>query len=339
VVRQQVRGGRGAAREGRQQLQAGAFCQKPGARIAPPNVAPAPLSLRRRHERSTPPKKQQQPRQPQQQGKAWPEAAEAYRHLASCALKTDAKHDAASALVEGAKCAMRAPAASADDPSKGGVAMLRQAVELYTDMGRLNMAARNLREIAEALEKQGEKREAVAFFEQAADLFATEGATSEANRCRLKIAECAALDLEDYPRAAQLFEEIARTAADNPLLKFGAKGHILCAGICAMCHLPDGELDVRLERWRDLDPQLAGSRELGLLEGCVSALRQCDDKAFAQAVAEFDSMTRLDAWKTALLLRVKRRIAARQQGEERVGGGAGGGGEGGGGGDEDDEVL
>ena len=300
------------------------------------------------HQKPNPqhPRNNQPPKQ-QNQGKAWPEAAEAYRQLAACTLKTDAKHDAAAALVEGAKCAMKAaPAgggdASSSSPHQEAVAMLRQAVELYTDMGRLNMAARQLREIAEAQEKAGFKREAVAFYEQAADLFLTENASSEANRCRLKVAECAALDLEDYHRAASLFEDVARTAADNPLLKFGAKGHLLCAGICVMCSLADDDVDVRLERYRDLDPQLAGSRELALLEGCASALRQCDDKAFAQCVAEFDAMTRLDAWKTAMLLRVKRRIAARQQGEERVGGGVGeggGGGGAGGGGDEDDEVL
>ena len=43
-------------------------------------------------------------------------------------------------------------------------------------------------------------------------------------------------------------------------------------------------------------------------------------------MAEYDAMTRLDAWKTAVLLRVKRRIGARQQGQEAVA-------------DEDEEVL
>jgi hypothetical protein len=37
---------------------------------------------------------------------------------------------------------------------------------VYTDMGRLNMAARQLREIAEAQEKQGLKEEAIAFYSQ-----------------------------------------------------------------------------------------------------------------------------------------------------------------------------
>jgi alpha-soluble NSF attachment protein len=93
-------------------------------------------------------------------GKAWAEAARAYTTLAEVQLKLDSKHDAATAYVEGAKCAMKAPGGG------GGVAMLQQAVDLYTDMGRLNMAARQLKEIGEAQEKAGAKEEAAAFYLQ-----------------------------------------------------------------------------------------------------------------------------------------------------------------------------
>ena len=41
-----------------------------------------------------------------------------------------------------------------------------------------------------------------------------------------------------------------------------------------------------------------------------------DVDAFTTAVAEFDSLTRLDAWKTALLVRVKRKIGTRDELDE-----------------------
>lgn len=44
-----------------------------------------------------------------------------------------------------------------------------------------------LQEIAEVLEKEGNKEECILFYEQAADLFATENSTSEANKCNLKV--------------------------------------------------------------------------------------------------------------------------------------------------------
>lgn len=141
----------------------------------------------------------------------------------------------------------------------GAVSCLQQAVSLYTDMGRLGMAARQLRvgaacwelgclavcalgkvlvnqtlgacqqqvapwqcccslsraacsccarcvcavllmlcravltllavlqEIAEVLEKEGDKEESIMFYEQAGDLFSTENSTAEANKCNLKV--------------------------------------------------------------------------------------------------------------------------------------------------------
>jgi alpha-soluble NSF attachment protein len=123
-------------------------------------------------------------------GKAWREATEAYRQLAAVQMKQDSKHDAANAYVEGAKCAMKVQPADA-------VVLLHSAVDLYTDMGRLNMAARQLRDIAEAQEKQGLREEATQFYSQAADLFATENATSDANKCRIKVAELSA-EMDKY---------------------------------------------------------------------------------------------------------------------------------------------
>ncbi|GBF96606.1 hypothetical protein Rsub_09352 [Raphidocelis subcapitata] len=180
-------------------------------------------------------------------GKAWRPAAEAYKQLAAVQMKLDSKHDAASSYVEGAKALMKASPAEA-------VPLLQQAVEVYTDMGRLNMAARQLREIAEAQEKQGLKEEACLFYSQAADLFATENSGSEANRCRLKVAEFSA-ELEKYAEAAEIYEDVARAAADNNLLRFGARGHLLCAGVCVLCHASDEEVRTRLDRYRDIDLQ------------------------------------------------------------------------------------
>lgn len=80
--------------------------------------------------------------------KAWNDAAEAYKQLADVCLKMDSKHEAATAYVEGAKVVAKT------NPTAASY-MLQQAVSLYTDMGRLNMAARQLRELAEVREERG----------------------------------------------------------------------------------------------------------------------------------------------------------------------------------------
>jgi alpha-soluble NSF attachment protein len=52
------------------------------------------------------------------------------------------------------------------------------------------------------------------------------------------------------------------------------------------------------------------------VQDLVEAYEQADPEKFTEVIAEFDSMTRLDAWKTALLLRVKKKLTAIGEGGE-----------------------
>lgn len=50
-----------------------------------------------------------------------------------------------------------------------------------------------------------------------------------------------------------------------------------------------------------------------MLQDVCDAVEEGDTDKFQDVVAQYDSLTRLDAWKTTLLLRVKKRIP---EGEE-----------------------
>uniref|UniRef100_A0A7S0WRH7 Alpha-soluble NSF attachment protein n=1 Tax=Chlamydomonas leiostraca TaxID=1034604 RepID=A0A7S0WRH7_9CHLO len=250
--------------------------------------------------------------------KCWNDAAECYTKLAECHLKCDSKHEAASAYVDAAKVLAKSQPQSSTE-------LLHKAVSLYTEMGRLNMAARQLKEIAENNEKQGLKEEAITFYDQAADLFETEGSSSEATKCKLKIAEFSA-ELGKYSKAVDIFEEAAKRAVENNLLKFSARGYLLNAGICVMCYASLDTIEQKIEKYRDIDLQFSGSREDTLLSGLLEAFQKVDDAMFSTHLAEFDSVIRLDAWKTKILLQAKRRL---QDMEIGVGGDD----------DDDEEVL
>ncbi|KFM27426.1 Alpha-soluble NSF attachment protein 2 [Auxenochlorella protothecoides] len=234
--------------------------------------------------------------------KSWAEAGDTLSKLAEIHIKLESPHDAASAWVDASKSYLKID-------HKRGVQALQNAVSIYTDMGRLGMAARQLREIGEVLEREGEKEQAMTFLEQAADLFATENSNAEANKCNLKIAQTSA-ELEQYPRAIALYEGIARTSVENNLLKYSAKGYLLCAGICQLASNSLPGVRDAIQRYNDIDITFENSREEGLLTALADALEARDADAFTAAVQEFDSMTRLDAWKTAILVRVKRMITA-----------------------------
>ena len=149
-------------------------------------------------------------------------------------MRLDSKHEAATAFVESAKAFLKVDhkgkhhgnhSAPSTWLPTAAISSLHQAVQLYTDMGRLTMAARQLRvrclstegcshtlhclhlsslaqEIAELQEKQDNKEVAIEFYQQAGDLFAGEESTADANKCRLKVAQFSA-DLGKYPEVCR----------------------------------------------------------------------------------------------------------------------------------------
>ncbi|XP_068647550.1 alpha-soluble NSF attachment protein-like [Aristolochia californica] len=236
--------------------------------------------------------------------KNWDRAGAVYIKLASCHLKLESKHEAASAYVDAANCYKKTS-------SQEAISCLNNAVNLFLEIGRLNMAARYCKEIGELYEKEQNFEQAMNFLERAADLFQSEEVNTSANQCKQKVAQFAA-QLEQYPKAVELFEEIARHSMNNNLLKYSVKGILLNAGLCQLCRDDIVAITNALEKYQDLDPTFSGTREYKFLSDLSSAIDEEDVPKFTDVVKEFDSMTRLDAWKTTLLLRAKNAVKAKE---------------------------
>ncbi|KAJ3698386.1 hypothetical protein LUZ61_002091 [Rhynchospora tenuis] len=240
--------------------------------------------------------------------KKWEKAANAYVKLANCHLKMESKHDAASAYVEAANCYKKY---SVQDAGQA----LNQAVSLFLENGRLNMAARYCKDLGEMYEQGQDLEKAMDFFERAADLFISEEVSSSANQCKQRVAQIAA-QLEQYPKATDIFEEVAKQSMNNNLLKYSVKGILLNAGICQLCRGDVVAIHNALERFQDIDPTFSGTREYRLLADLAAAMDDGDITKFTDAIREFDSMTRLDTWKTTLLLRAKNTLKEKEEEED-----------------------
>lgn len=240
--------------------------------------------------------------------KSWDRAAAAYIKLASCYLKSDSKHEAASAYVDAANCYKKIS-------PKQAVSCLDQAVNIQLEINRLNMAARYSKEIGELYEQDQNIDQAITYFERAADLFQTEEVNTSSSQCRQKVAEFSA-QLGKYQKAIQIYEEVARYSLNNNLLKYGARGHLLNAGICQLCKGDIVAINNALDKYQDLDPTFSRTRECKLLADLAVAFDEEDAVKFTVAVKEFDSITKLDAWRTTLLLRVKENIKAKELEED-----------------------
>ncbi|PIA36887.1 hypothetical protein AQUCO_03200092v1 [Aquilegia coerulea] len=240
--------------------------------------------------------------------KAWDKAAAVYIKLAGCHIKLESKHEAASAYVDAANSYKKIS-------PKEAISCFEQAVNLFSEIGRLNMAARYSKEIGELYEAEQDFPQAIVYLERAADLFQSEEVTTSANQCKLKVAQFAA-QMEQYPKAVEIYEEIARQSLNNNLLKYSVKGYLLNAGLCQLCKADVVAITNSLEKYQDLDPTFSGTREYKFLADLAAAIDEEDVTKFTDVVKEFDSMTRLDAWKTTLLLRVKEALKAKELEED-----------------------
>nr|VZI16265.1 unnamed protein product [Spirometra erinaceieuropaei] len=157
------------------------------------------------------------------------------------------------------------------DP-KTAIDCLNKATEIYIESGRFSIAARHHMTMAEIYEQDlGDVEQTCKQYEQAADYYKGEESNSSAMKCLLKVAHFAA-SAGKYDKAAKIFEEAGKSSMDNKLLRYGAKEHLTKSKIS-------------------------------------EALNQESVEGFTAAVAEYDSITRLEPWTTEMLLKLKKTIA------------------------------
>lgn len=121
------------------------------------------------------------------------------------------------------------------------------------------------------------------------------------------MADLAAIE-GDYYKAIEQYEKVASASVGNNLMRYSVKDYFLKAGIC---HLATGDMVATgraLEKYRDMDPTFPSTREHQLLVDLSGALEAGDQDAFTDNLFQYDQMSKLDKWKTTLLLRVKEGI-------------------------------
>ncbi|KAM3213593.1 hypothetical protein ACQJBY_066161 [Aegilops geniculata] len=240
--------------------------------------------------------------------KSWSRAASVYTKIANCHLKLDSKDEAASAYADAANCYKKfSPHVAAR--------ALDQAVLLFLEVGRLAMAARYCKDAGVIYQQEKDLAMASDYLERSADLFDVEGHTSQSNVIKHEIAEIAA-QLGRYPKAAQIFEEIARQSIKSKLLKYSVRAVLVNAGICQLC-IDDGvAMQKSLARYQEIDPTFSGTREHKLLADLAASMDDGDVARFTAAIEKFDGITRLDPWRTMLLLRAKDEVKKHDDDEE-----------------------
>lgn len=60
-----------------------------------------------------------------------------------------------------------------------------------------------------------------------------------------------------------------------------------------------------LESYTEMDVTFPSTREFQLLQDIIEAVDQGDDEMFSDKVFQYDQLSKLDKWKTTMLLRIK----------------------------------
>mmetsp|Transcript_79014 Transcript_79014/g.155008 ORF Transcript_79014/g.155008 Transcript_79014/m.155008 type:complete len:312 (+) Transcript_79014:87-1022(+) len=239
------------------------------------------------------------------------EAGDAYSKAASIYRDTLSDFNSASkALNNAGSCYKKSNPIDA-------IASYRQAVQLYVDNARITQAAKLSKEIGELFESEQMEEDgksyvvlAIEAYEQAAELFGMEDSKSNTSQCLAKVAELcsAALDPPDFIRASSIYDELGRRCLDSNLLKFNAKGYFLQA---ALCHLASGDAvgaQQALNKYENLDYTFGDSREGKFARALTEAVEGLDVEGFSTACFEYDRISKLNPWQTAILVKVKRSI-------------------------------
>jgi len=228
------------------------------------------------------------------------EAANAYLEAANCYRLADEAFEATNSTLAAGAVLKKV------DPKRAASLLLEGTKSLVAD-GHFSAAAKHQQDAGEMFEAEGDIEAAIDCLNTAAEYYSMENSTSRANTCKLKVAQLSA-NAGKYDDAVQIFEEIARTSMDNNLLKFSVRNHLFHAFLCVLAKQDVVGAGRALERYKDMDPTFASQRECKLCEAVLEACDNLDVDAFTQAVADYDALTPLDAFRTHLLLQAKKMI-------------------------------
>ena len=199
------------------------------------------------------------------------------------------------------------------DSPQDAARVIKDAIQHYTSSGGFRRAASWQEKLAEVYEVElADQKSALEAYDLAAQWYESDNAEALANKLYLKVADLAALE-GDYQNAIQKFETVAKSSIANNLMKWSVKDYFLKAGICHLAANDTVATKRALQQYVEMDHTFQGTRENMLLNDLVESVEQGEQDGFTDKLFQFDQLSKLDKWKTTLLLRVKDNIQKQEE--------------------------
>ena len=125
----------------------------------------------------------------------------------------------------------------------------------------------------------------------------------------MKVAALSA-ELEEYKKSIEIYERISQKALEGSSAgKWGVKDYLFKALLCqlVLCAKQNDmeQLEKNVDRYKDIYPQLDGTREVKLMEDLKQAFADDDMDVYSDTVFRYDEIYKLDNWTAKVLLDVK----------------------------------
>jgi len=233
--------------------------------------------------------------------KLFKEAGDAFAREAECREGCKETNEAANAWWNASKAYKRGFPDLA-------VQALTHTITHLTQAGRFRQAADREKEIGQIyLQESNDVRKACESFERAGEWYSQEDANATANACFKDAADLHA-DLEEYQQAISRYEQVADHSLGSALTKYSVKEYWLRSGLCALAMQDSITAKRNMTKYASQDTTFTSTREYKFILSLIEAIEANDPEMFTGAVVEYDQVTKLDNWKTSMLLKIKRTI-------------------------------
>ncbi|CAD7968233.1 unnamed protein product [Amoebophrya sp. A25] len=207
-------------------------------------------------------------------------------------------------FVEGGKCLQKASL-----NIKPALQAFNTAITLWGQDGKYMQSGKQLKTIAETLEEEqmgtDDENMIKEYYQRACDMFEMDDyGKSLLSQCKLKLADFSSRS-GDYKAAIMVYESEARACLSNNLRQYGAKDLFWQAGVL---HMVMGDLitcKIQRDRYASEDPRFASSMEGALFSKLLAAIEGNDEKAFTEALGDYDDTKPLEPWFVTHLQTVK----------------------------------
>ncbi|EAX86953.1 alpha-soluble NSF attachment protein, putative [Trichomonas vaginalis G3] len=218
----------------------------------------------------------------QEAGEAYEKSAECYERARDVSSSTNELQNAAKAY------------AKAQNFSKA-IDMFIRAANFYRESNKTSQAAKLLVEASKVFLEDENQDQAVQVLEEAVQIYEDENQPSSACQHITTIADIKS-GQKNYVDASKLYRKVAEIRLADRLTQLAATEYMEKA---TLCQLAAGDLigaEKMCDEFVNAAPQFDSTREYKLLKALFEAFRNHDNQARATAVAEYDSIKRLDKW-------------------------------------------